>query len=652
MTNRFNLISDFNPAGDQPAAIEKLAQGLDDGKKYQVLMGVTGSGKTFSIAKVIEQLQRPAIVISHNKTLAAQLYSEFKDFFPDNRVEYFVSYYDYYQPEAYLPEKDMFIEKDADINQEIDRLRHSATHSVLTRRDTIIVASISCIFGLGSPDRYENKRLYLRVGDKIDRQDLLRRLVRIMYERNDIAFEQGRFRVKGDIVDIFPMYEEKAVRVELFGDEIEKISYFDPLRMEIFASVDQLMIFPARHYLIEDGSLEPILTEIKEEMEKRESLFLSQGKLLEAERIRQRVMYDLEMLQVMHYTKGVENYSRYFDGRSVGEPPMTLLDYLPEDALYIIDESHVTVPQVKGMYNGDRARKENLVEFGFRLPSAFDNRPLKYDEFWEKVSQAVFISATPANFEIEKAGGEVVEQVIRPTGLVDPEIKVFPTINQVDRLLELIQPVLKRNEKVLVTTITKKMSEELAYHLMSLNYRVKYLHSGIDTIERYNILKMLRTDVIDIIVGVNLLREGLDLPEVSLVVIFDADKPGFLRSHRSLIQTIGRTARNVNGCVVLFGDMITPAMKSAMDETARRREQQIEYNKANNIIPKTIISKIKKGLELENGKKFESDEDLDRYLKKLKKKMDELSKELKFEEAAKIRDEVLELRKNFLTFEI
>ncbi len=648
--NRFELKADFKPAGDQPQAIKKLTEGLRRGKKFQLLMGVTGSGKTYTIANVIQNIQKPVLVVSHNKTLAAQLYSEFKEFFQKNRSEFFVSYYDYYQPEAYIPDKDLFIEKDADINEEIDRLRHSATHSILTRSDTIIVSSVSCIYGLGSPELYKKQQIYLRVGDKMSRNELLYKLVGIMYQRNEYDFEQGKFRVKGDVVDVFPMYEEEAIRIELFDDEIEKLTYFDPLKMDLYGSIEEVIIYPAKHYLIESNTINNVIEKIKQELEQRENFFRSQGKLVEIERLRQRIMYDIEMLQIMHYTKGIENYSRYFDNRNEGDPPLTLLDYLPKDTIFIIDESHVTLPQIKGMFNGDHSRKSNLIDYGFRLPSAFDNRPLRFDEFFEKIGQMIFISATPGDFELQLTKGEIIEQIIRPTGLIDPKIKIYPTEHQLDRLLELMKPVLKRKEKVLITTITKRMAEDLSFHLTSLNYRVKYLHSDIDTIERYNILKMLRTDVIDIIVGVNLLREGLDLPEVSLVVIFDADKQGFLRSHRSLIQTIGRTARNVNAKVILFADIITNAIESAIEETKRRRDLQINYNKEHNITPKTIVSKVKDGLSLGKKIKFKNDEDMDKYLKKLKRKMEKCAKELKFEEAAKIRNEIIKLRKNYLTF--
>ncbi len=645
---RFSLRSSFKPAGDQPAAIDELTAALSEGRKYNVLLGVTGSGKTFTIANVIERLQRPAIIISHNKTLAAQLYAEFKEFFPENRVEFFVSYYDYYQPEAYLPGKDMYIEKDCDINQEIDRLRHSATHSILTRRDTIIVASVSCIYGLGSPELYERERLVIRKGDRLSRDSLLLKLVGIMYERNDIVFEQGKFRVKGDIVDVFPMYEEHPYRFELFGDEIEKISIFDPLSGHPLAGLDETMIYPAKHYLIETDKMNAILKEIRGDMDARSEEFRKEGKLLEAQRIAERVNYDIEMLQVMHYTKGIENYSRYFDGREEGTPPVTLLDYLPDDVLYIIDESHVTVPQLRGMYNGDRKRKQNLVDYGFRLPAAYDNRPLKFEEFFAKMKEAVFVSATPSDYELDLAEGRIIEQIVRPTGLIDPQITVHPTAGQIEKLLDYLEPVLARNEKALITTLTKKMAEDLSAHLGSLKYRVKYLHSDIDTIERYNIIKMLRTGEIDIIVGVNLLREGLDLPEVSLVAIFDADKEGFLRSRRSLIQTIGRTARNVNGQVVLFADIRTDSIELALSETERRRMRQIEYNKEHGIVPRTVVSSIKSGIEKLKKKDFKSDDDLDIYLKDLKRKMERLAKELRFEEAAEIREEIIALRKSFL----
>ena len=648
MKRKFKLSADFKPQGDQITAIESLLQGLKENKKYQVLMGITGSGKTFTIANLIEKVQRPVIVISHNKTLAAQLYSEFKEFFPRNRVNYFVSYYDYYQPEAYIPEKDMFIEKDAAINVEIDRLRHVATHDILTRPDTIIISSVSCIYGLGSPELYKKKKVTIKKGEKTDKFTLMRKLVSIMYERNDYMFQQGKFRAKGDTIDIFPMYEDRAIRIELFDEEIERMVYFDPMKMEYYDELDLVELFPAKHYLIGNKQREEILKEIKSEMKKQEEYFLKSGRFVEAQRVRERVLYDIEMIQEMGYTKGIENYSRYFDMREAGAPAMTLLDYLPENALYIIDESHVTIPQLRGMHNGDHSRKENLINYGFRLPSAFDNRPLRFEEFLKKATQVIFVTATPGDFELELTNGEVVEQVIRPTGLLDPEIEVESTEYQMEKLLEFIEPVLKRGEKILITTLTKKMSEELTYHLISLNYRVKYLHSEIETIERYKILKMLRENVIDIIIGVNLLREGIDLPEVSLVVIFDADKEGFLRSYKALIQIIGRTARNVRGKVVLFADRMTDSMKKTIDETNRRRKLQMDYNKAHNITPRTIVSKIKDGISFGKTEKISNIDELEKKIRKLKKSMDRLAAELNFEEAAKIRDEIIRLRKNFI----
>ncbi|MCD6578367.1 excinuclease ABC subunit UvrB [bacterium] len=648
MKRKFKLSADFKPQGDQITAIESLLQGLKENKKYQVLMGITGSGKTFTIANLIEKVQRPVIVISHNKTLAAQLYSEFKEFFPRNRVNYFVSYYDYYQPEAYIPEKDMFIEKDAAINVEIDRLRHVATHDILTRPDTIIISSVSCIYGLGSPELYKKKKVTIKKREKTDKFTLMRKLVSIMYERNDYMFQQGKFRAKGDTIDIFPMYEDRAIRIELFDEEIERMVYFDPMKMEYYDELDLVELFPAKHYLIGNKQREEILKEIKSEMKKQEEYFLKSGRFVEAQRVRERVLYDIEMIQEMGYTKGIENYSRYFDMREAGAPAMTLLDYLPENALYIIDESHVTIPQLRGMHNGDHSRKENLINYGFRLPSAFDNRPLRFEEFLKKATQVIFVTATPGDFELELTNGEVVEQVIRPTGLLDPEIEVESTEYQMEKLLEFIEPVLKRGEKILITTLTKKMSEELTYHLISLNYRVKYLHSEIETIERYKILKMLRENVIDIIIGVNLLREGIDLPEVSLVVIFDADKEGFLRSYKALIQIIGRTARNVRGKVVLFADRMTDSMKKTIDETNRRRKLQMDYNKVHNITPRTIVSKIKDGISFGKTEKISNIDELEKKIRKLKKSMDRLAAELNFEEAAKIRDEIIRLRKNFI----
>jgi len=589
----FKLISEFQPTGDQPQAIEKLSREVLEGTKHQVLLGVTGSGKTFTMANVIERVQRPTLVISHNKTLAAQLYGEFKDLFPDNAVEFFVSYYDYYQPEAYIPSTDTYIEKDTSINDEIDKMRHSATRSLLDRNDVIIVASVSCIYGLGSPEAYHGLLLFLERGATVPREIILNKLVEIQYERNDIDFHRGTFRVRGDIVEVFPAYEDRAIRIELFGDEVEAISEIDPLRGKVTERLDKIAIYPGSHYVTTQERMRSAIENIRIELTERAGELRSQGKLLEVQRLEQRTRFDLEMLQELGYCPGIENYSRHLTGRRPGEPPPTLLDYFPKDLLLILDESHVTVPQLVGMYRGDRSRKETLVEYGFRLPSALDNRPLNFPEFEERIHQAIYVSATPADYELQEAGDEVVEQIIRPTGLIDPDIMVKGATNQVDDLLEEIRKRVEKGERVLVTTMTKRMAEDLAEYYADLGLLVKYLHSEIDTLERVEIIRDLRLGKFDVLIGVNLLREGLDIPEVSLVAILDADKEGFLRSTKSLIQTCGRAARNVSGSVIMYGDQITRSMEIALEETRRRRRIQEEFNRTHDITPTSIKKSIK-----------------------------------------------------------
>src|SRR5215204_3555421 len=586
----FKLRSEFKPQGDQPAAIDTLVRGLDEGAKDQVLLGITGSGKTFSVATVIERTQRPTLVIAHNKTLAAQLYQEFKSFFPENSVEYFVSYYDYYQPEAYVPASDTYIEKEATINEEIDRLRLSATRALFERRDVIVVASVSCIYGLGDPDAYYNMLLFVEPGQKMGRDQLLQKLVELQYERSDIEFDRGSFRVRGDVVEIYPSYQDQAYRIELWGDEIDSVSTIDPLLGEVLHKhTSRLPIYPKSHYVMSKPTIKRAIKTIKEELEWWEPKLITESKLVEAQRLHQRTMYDLEMIKEMGFCRGIENYSRHMTGKQAGEPPPTLIDYLPRDTLMIIDESHQSVPQVRGMFEGDQSRKRTLVEYGFRLPSALDNRPLNFHEFESRIGQTIYVSATPGPYELTKASGEVVEQIIRPTGLMDPEVEVQPVKGQIDHLLEECRQRTERHERVLVTTLTKRMAEDLTEYFTEVGVRVRYLHSDIETLERIKILRDLRRGEFDVLVGINLLREGLDLPEVSLVAILDADKEGFLRSEQSLIQTIGRAARNSRGKAILYADRVTDWMKRAMDETKRRRAIQEEFNRENGITPTTIV---------------------------------------------------------------
>ncbi len=651
------------PAGDQPGAIEALSRGIERGEREQVLLGVTGSGKTFTMAHVIAQTQRPALVMAPNKTLAAQLYAEFKDLFPENAVEYFVSYYDYYQPEAYIPQSDTYIEKDSAINDAIDKMRHSATRSLLTRRDVLIVASVSCIYGLGSPDEYKNMHLLLKRGEDYPLQEMQRRLVYMLYERNDFSFHRGTFRVRGDVVDIFPAYEEEhAVRVQLFGDTIDSISLVDPLRGQVLATMEEVTIFPGSHFVTSREILDRAMNTIREELQERLAFFEKERRLVEAQRLEQRTMFDLEMISELGYCNGIENYSRHLTGRSPGEPPPTLLDYFPPDFILFADESHITIPQIGGMYRGDRSRKETLVNFGFRLPSALDNRPLQFDEFDRRISQAVYVSATPGNFEIDRARGRVVEQIIRPTGLLDPAIEVRPAVSQVDDLLEEVRQRAARHEAVLVTTLTKRMAEDLTDYYEKLGVRVRYLHSDIKTLERIELVRQLRQGEFDVLIGINLLREGLDIPEVSLVAVLDADKEGFLRSERSLIQTCGRAARNVVGMVILYGDKVTGSMQRTIDETNRRRILQQEHNRRHGITPETIRSSIKNAMETvyeqrehgpllqaaEEQLEFRSLKDLRKEIKKLEKQMMDKARNLAFEEAAELRDRLIILKEQEL----
>ena len=651
---KFEVISEYAPSGDQPQAIAALAEGIENGLKEQVLLGVTGSGKTFTMAKVIEQVQRPTLVLAHNKTLAAQLCAEFKEFFPNNAVEYFVSYYDYYQPEAYIPHTDTYIAKDASTNEEIDRLRLSATCALLERRDVIVVSSVSCIYGLGEPDDFAKMVVSLRVGAEWDRDELLRRLVEIRYERNDIAFERNMFRVRGDTVEIYPAYyKDHAIRVEFFGDEIDRISDFNPITGSVNRVLNHIAIYPASHYVTTKDKMDRAISEIRREMEEQVKVFTDNDQLVEAQRIRQRTEYDMEMMAELGYCSGIENYSRIISDRPAGSAPMTLLDFFPDDFLLFVDESHVTLPQVRAMYNGDHARKDNLVKYGFRLPCAYDNRPLKFEEFEERIGQVVFVSATPGPYERERAD-QVVEQVIRPTGLLDPRVEVRPVTGQIDDLMDEIRTRAAQNERVLVTTLTKKMAEDLTEFFKNAGIRVRYMHSDVQTIERMEIIRDLRLGEFDVLVGINLLREGLDLPEVSLVAILDADKEGFLRSETSLIQTIGRAARNAGGLVIMYADEITPSMRAAIDETERRRTIQDNFNREHGIVPKTIIKGVREVLEISKtaegdtggrGKKRKlSDQERAAEIAKLEKEMKEAAKMLEFEYAAVLRDRIIELR--------
>ena len=651
---KFEVVSEYQPSGDQPQAIAALAEGIENGLKEQVLLGVTGSGKTFTMAKVIEQVQRPTLVLAHNKTLAAQLCAEFKEFFPNNAVEYFVSYYDYYQPEAYIPHTDTYIAKDASTNDEIDRLRLSATCALLERRDVIVVSSVSCIYGLGEPDDFANLVVSLRVGAEWDRDELLRRLVEIRYERNDIAFERNMFRVRGDTVEIYPAYyRDHAIRVEFFGDEIDRISDFNPVTGSVNRVLNHVAIYPASHYVTTKDKMDKAILEIRQELEDQVKYFTDNNQLVEAQRLRQRTEYDMEMMAELGYCSGIENHSRIISDRRAGSAPMTLLDFFPDDFLLFVDESHVTLPQVRAMYNGDHARKDSLVKYGFRLPCAYDNRPLKFEEFEERIGQAVFVSATPGPYERERAD-QVVEQVIRPTGLLDPRVEVRPVTGQIDDLMDEIRARAARDERVLVTTLTKKMAEDLTEYLKNAGIRVRYMHSDVQTIERMEIIRSLRLGEFDVLVGINLLREGLDLPEVSLVAILDADKEGFLRSETSLIQTIGRAARNADGLVIMYADEITPSMRAAIDETERRRSIQDAYNQEHGIVPKTIIKGVREILEISktaeedtlraHKKRKLTEQERAAEIAKLEKEMREASKMLEFEYAAVLRDRIIELR--------
>ncbi|EPA0855068.1 excinuclease ABC subunit UvrB [Enterococcus faecalis] len=656
-SNTFHLASKYEPAGDQPAAIAELVDGVKGGEKAQILLGATGTGKTFTISNVIQEVNKPTLVIAHNKTLAGQLYGEFKEFFPDNAVEYFVSYYDYYQPEAYVPSSDTYIEKDSSINDEIDKLRHSATSSLLERNDVIVVASVSCIFGLGDPREYSQQVVSLRVGMEMDRNELLKSLVDIQFERNDIDFQRGRFRVRGDVVEIFPASrDEHALRVEFFGDEIDRIREVDALTGEIVGETEHVAIFPATHFVTNEEHMEHAISQIQEELEARLKVLRSENKLLEAQRLEQRTNYDIEMMREMGYTSGIENYSRHMDGHQEGEPPYTLLDFFPDDFLLVIDESHVTMPQIRGMYNGDRARKQMLVDYGFRLPSALDNRPLRLEEFEQHVNQIVYVSATPGPYEMEQTE-TVVQQIIRPTGLLDPEVEIRPIMGQIDDLVGEIHERIEKDQRVFVTTLTKKMAEDLTDYFKELGLKVKYLHSDIKTLERTEIIRDLRLGEFDILIGINLLREGIDVPEVSLIAILDADKEGFLRSERSLVQTMGRAARNAEGKVIMYADKITDSMQRAMDETARRRAIQEAYNEEHGIEPKTIIKEIRDLISIsKTADKDEtvvqldkSYEDLSRQekadlLMKLEREMKDAAKALDFETAATLRDTILELK--------
>lgn len=648
----FKLHSEYKPTGDQPQAIEYLSKGIEHGKKFQTLLGVTGSGKTFTMANIIQNVQKPTLVLAHNKTLAGQLYSEFKEFFPENHVEYFVSYYDYYQPESYIAQSDTYIEKDASINDEIDKLRHSATASLFETRDVIIVASVSCIYGLGDPIDYENMIVSLRPGMEISRDKIMKKLINMQYSRNEIDFKRGTFRAKGDILEIYPSDKsESAIRAEFWGDEIEKISEINPVTGKSIGTRQHVMIFPNSHYVTSKDKMERALKTIEEEMNERVAYFKSQNKLIEAQRIQERTNFDMEMMKETGFCQGIENYSRHISGREPGSAPFTLFDYFPDDFLLLIDESHATIPQVRAMYNGDRARKDSLVKYGFRLPSAYDNRPLTFNEFEDRINQVVFVSATPGDYEQEHSKENVVEQIIRPTGLLDPKIEVKPVTNQVDDLIEQIRIRVERKERVLVTTLTKKMAEDLTSYLKSLDIKVNYMHSDIKALERMEIIRKLRLGEFDVLVGINLLREGLDIPEVSLVAILDADKEGFLRSERSLIQTIGRAARNTDGTVIMYGDSLTDSMEKAISETNRRRSIQEAYNEEHHIIPKTIKKSIRdsiKAIQTENigvEYKFEKEEDIQSTISKLTDEMLEHASKMEFEQAAELRDKIKELEK-------
>jgi excinuclease ABC subunit B len=662
-SSRFEISTPFQPRGNQAAAIESLVRGVEEGEKHQVLLGVTGSGKTFTMAKTIEALQRPAVVLAHNKTLAAQLYREFKTFFPGNAVEYFVSYYDYYQPEAYIAATDTYIEKDALINDEIDRLRHSATRSLFERRDCIIVASVSCIYGLGSPEAYYGMLLFLEKGQQIKRDEILRRLVEMQYARQDYGLERGFFRAHGDVVEVFPSYEDYAIRIEMFGDEIDSIAQIDPITGRTLKKHDRLPIYPKSHYVQPRDQLLNAIDSIKAELEECRTRLEKEDKLLEARRLHQRTMFDIEMMKELGYCRGIENYSRYLTGRKPGEPPPTLLDYLPREWVLFIDESHATVPQVRGMYFGDRSRKEILVKYGFRLPSALDNRPMNFTEFESRVNQVIYVSATPGPYELTKAGGVVVEQIVRPTGLTDPPIEVRPVAGQVDNLMEEIRQRAEINERVLVTTLTKRMAEDLAEYYTELGLRVRYLHSEIETLDRIKVLRSLRAGEFDALIGINLLREGLDLPEVSLVAILDADKEGFLRSTTSLIQTIGRAARHINGKAILYADVVTGSMRAAIEETNRRRKEQQRYNEENNITPQSIIKPLDEDLiriyegdyyEMpaiaEEIKSYSSAEEVELEIQRIEKEMRKAAKEFEFEKAAALRDQARKLKKTAMEF--
>ncbi len=648
----FKLHSKFEPTGDQPNAIEYLSKGIEEGKKFQTLLGVTGSGKTFTMANIIEKTQKPTLVLAHNKTLAGQLYSEFKEFFPDNRVEYFVSYYDYYQPESYIAQSDTYIEKDASINDEIDKLRHSATLSLFETRDVIVVASVSCIYGLGDPIDYQEMMLSLRPGMKKTREEVMKKLVNMQYARNEIDFKRGTFRAKGDILEIYPSSQsESSIRVEFWGDEIEKISEINPLTGKAIGTRSHVLIPPASQYVTNKDKLDKAIITIEEELEKRVEYFKSQNKLIEAQRIQERTNFDIEMMKETGFCQGIENYSRHLSGRQEGSPPYTLFDYFPKDFLLLIDESHATIPQVRAMYNGDKARKDSLVNYGFRLPSAYDNRPLKFNEFEDRINQVVFVSATPADYEKEHSKENVVEQIIRPTGLLDPIIEVKPVTNQIDDLLEQIRIRVEKKQRVLVTTLTKKMAEDLTEYLKSLDIKVNYMHSDTKALERMEIIRNLRLGEFDVLVGINLLREGLDIPEVSLVAILDADKEGFLRSERSLIQTIGRAARNTEGTVIMYADELTDSMEKAISETNRRRRIQEEYNKEHNIVPKTIQKSVRDSIKATQTEdvgieyKFEKEEDIKETINNLTDQMLEHASKMEFEQAAELRDKIKELEK-------